>query len=162
MKIIMDLMSGKEDLYMNETRLEHEYKLVLNEIFDFCLDNNLYIIPDISRIETDGRVLSFKVYKNNSKEFVREYTIVFSKVSDIDSTICAVKQNIINALKPIYTMTLSEKQVKEIIAEYLMENGYIVVSDDVSIQLEERLVGFRTDNEYETYFKGVKVNYRKQ
>lgn len=147
---------------MNETRLEHEYKLVLNEIFDFCLDNNLYIIPNISRIETDGRVLSFKVYKNNSKEFVREYTIVFSKVSDIDSTICAVKQNIINALKPIYTMNLSEKQVKEIIAEYLMENGYTVVSDDVSIQLEERLVGFRTDNEYETYFKGVKVNYRKQ
>jgi hypothetical protein len=147
---------------MNETRLEHEYKLVLNEIFDFCLDNNLYIIPDISRIETDGRVLSFKVYKNNSKEFVSEYTIVFSKVSDIDSTICAVKQNIINALKPIYTMNLSEKQVKEIIAEYLMENGYTVVSDDVSIQLEERLVGFRTDNEYETYFKGVKVNYRKQ
>lgn len=147
---------------MNETRLEHEYKLVLNEIFDFCLDNNLYIIPDISRIETDGRVLSFKVYKNNSKEFVSEYTIIFSKVSDIDSTICAVKQNIINALKPIYTMNLSEKQVKEIIAEYLMENGYTVVSDDVSIQLEERLVGFRTDNEYETYFKGVKVNYRKQ
>lgn len=145
---------------MNETRLDHDYKLVLKEIFDFCLDNNLYIRPDMSRIETDACVLSFKVYKNISNEFVREYTIVFSDVSDIERTIYAVKQNIINALKPIHTMNLSEKQVKEIIAEYLMENGYTVDSDDVSILLEERMVGFRPDNEYETYFKGVKVKYR--
>ena len=41
-----------------------------------------------------------------------------------------------------------------------MENGYTVDSDDVSILLEERMVGFRPDNEYETYFKGVKVKYR--
>lgn len=145
---------------MNETRLEYDYKLVLNEIFDFCLDNNLYMIPDTSRIETDDRVLSFKVYKIKTNEFVKEYKIVFSKVSDIELTIHAVKQHILDVLKPIYTMNLSEEQVKEIIAEYLMEDGYIVDSNDVSIQLEKRLVGFRTDNEYETYFKGVNVKYR--
>lgn len=146
---------------MNETRLDHDYKLVLKEIFDFCLDNNLYIRPDMSRIETDACVLSFKVYKNVSNEFVKKYTIVFSKVSDIERTIYTVKQDIINVLKPIYTMNLSEKQVKEIIAEYLIKNGYTVDSDDVSIQLEERLVGFSPDNEFETCFKGVKVKYRK-
>lgn len=56
-------------------------------------------------------------------------------------------------LKKKITITLSENDVKEIVAEYLTSNGYRVDSDDVFLNVERTTKGYGM-GEYEvTRFK---------
>lgn len=55
------------------------------------------------------------------------------------------------------TLSLSEENVKEIIADYLTKEGYAVSSNDVTISIGMRTVGYFVDEHDEPYFKEIAV-----
>lgn len=55
------------------------------------------------------------------------------------------------------TIELSEKDVQEIIATYLQENGYKVSSDDVMLSIASKTEGHHTNEHTVHYFKGAYI-----
>lgn len=51
------------------------------------------------------------------------------------------------------TITLSESDVKKIVAEYLTREGYRVTSNDVSLEVGNKWVGYGMDEHQVPYFK---------
>ena len=52
------------------------------------------------------------------------------------------------------TITLTENDVKEIVAEYLTHKGYKVASDNVTLSVGNEWVGYGMDEHQEPRFKG--------
>lgn len=55
------------------------------------------------------------------------------------------------------TINLSEDDVKEIIADYCNKNGYKVKTDDVTLSIGGRCVGYGPAERMQYYFAGAKV-----
>lgn len=51
------------------------------------------------------------------------------------------------------TVSLSESDVKEIVAEYLTKAGYKVIPSDVTISVGNKWVGYGKDEHQVPYFK---------
>lgn len=51
------------------------------------------------------------------------------------------------------TITLTENDLKEIVAEYLTEKGYKVTTDNVTLSVGNKWVGFGMDEHQVTFFK---------
>lgn len=64
-------------------------------------------------------------------------------------------------IKKIITIELSEKDVKEIIADYLIKDGYPVTADDVTLSSGSRIEGYGLDEHEVNYFKAAYVKCRK-
>lgn len=65
-------------------------------------------------------------------------------------------------IKKNITIELSEKDVKEIIADYLNKKGYKITVDDVNISVGSRIEGYGT-GEYEVnYFKAAYAKYKEK
>lgn len=61
-------------------------------------------------------------------------------------------------IKKNTTINLSKEDVKEIISEYLSNNGFKVKKDDITFSVGSRIEGYGM-GEYEVnYFKGALVN----
>ena len=55
------------------------------------------------------------------------------------------------------TISLSESDVKEIVAEYLKKEGYNVAANDVKISVGTKWEGWGLDEHQVTYFKECSV-----
>lgn len=60
-------------------------------------------------------------------------------------------------VKKNITIELLERDVQEIIANYLQENGYKVSSDDVMFSITSKTEGHYTNEHTVHYFKGVYI-----
>ena len=60
-------------------------------------------------------------------------------------------------IKKNITIELSEDDVKEIIASYLKNEGYVVTSDNVNLSVGSRITGFGMGECKEVYFKAAYV-----
>ena len=56
-------------------------------------------------------------------------------------------------IKKKITISLSEADVKEIVAEYLTKEGYKVIPSDVKLEVGTKWVGYGKDEHQEPYFK---------
>lgn len=61
-------------------------------------------------------------------------------------------------IKKNITINLSEEEVKQIIAEYLYNEGYKVRADDVTLSVGSRLEGYGMAEHEVHYFKGAYIN----
>ena len=65
-------------------------------------------------------------------------------------------------IKKNITIELSEKDVKEIIADYLNKEGYKITVDDVSLSVGSRIEGYGM-GEYEVnYFKAAYIKFKEK
>ena len=64
-------------------------------------------------------------------------------------------------IKKNITINLSEDDVKEIITEYCIKNGYDVITEDVNLLVCRRSVGYASMEHDEWFFAGAKVNVKK-
>ena len=65
-------------------------------------------------------------------------------------------------IKKNITIELSENDVKEIIASYLKNEGYVVTSDNVNLSVGSRIKGFGMGEYEEVYFKAAYVKYKEK
>lgn len=65
-------------------------------------------------------------------------------------------------IKKNITINLSEDDVKEIIAEYCIKNGYKVNAEDVEVSINSRYVYLGGIGHMEHYFAGAKVNVKEE
>lgn len=65
-------------------------------------------------------------------------------------------------IKKNITIELSENDVKEIIASYLKNEGYIITSDNVNLSVGLRTKGFGMGEYEETYFKAAYVKCKEK
>ena len=65
-------------------------------------------------------------------------------------------------IKKNITIELSEKDVKEIIADYLQKEGYRVVSEDVKLSVGQKLEGYMMDEHYVSYFEGAFIKCKEK
>lgn len=65
-------------------------------------------------------------------------------------------------IKKNITINLSEDDVKEIITEYCIKNGYDVNTEDVNLLVCKRSVGYGPMEHDEWSFAGAKVNVKEK
>ena len=65
-------------------------------------------------------------------------------------------------IKKNITINLSEDDVKEIITEYCIKNGYNVITEDVNLLVCNRSVGYGPMEHDEWFFAGAKVNAKEE
>lgn len=65
-------------------------------------------------------------------------------------------------IKKNITINLSEDDVKEIITEYCIKNGYDVITEDVNLLVCKRSVGYGPMEHDEWFFAGAKVNVKEK
>ena len=65
-------------------------------------------------------------------------------------------------IKKNITIELSENDVKEIIASYLKNEGYVVTSDNVNLSIGLRIQGFGMGEHEEAYFKAAYVKCKEK
>ena len=61
-------------------------------------------------------------------------------------------------IKKNITINLSEDEVKQVIADYLIREGYDVTAKDVSLSVGTRSEGYGMAEHDVTYFKGCYIN----
>ena len=57
---------------------------------------------------------------------------------------------------------LSEKDLKDIVSDYLRKEGYPVESDDVTFSHQTRLEGYGISERYVSYFGGAEIKYKEK
>ena len=65
-------------------------------------------------------------------------------------------------IKKNITIELSEKDVKEIISNYLNKEGYKVSVDDISLSVGSRIEGYGLNEMEVNYFKAAYVKYKEK
>ena len=65
-------------------------------------------------------------------------------------------------IKKNITINLSEDDVKEIITEYCIKNGYDVITEDVNLLVCKLSVGYGPMEHNEWSFAGAKVNVKEK
>lgn len=65
-------------------------------------------------------------------------------------------------IKKNITINLSEDDVKKIITEYCIKNGYEVTTEDVNLLVCKRSVGYGPMEHDEWSFAGAKVNVKEK
>lgn len=65
-------------------------------------------------------------------------------------------------IKKSITINLSGEEVKQIIAEYLYNEGYKVCADDVALSVGSRLEGYGMAEHEVRYFEGAYINCKEK
>ena len=65
-------------------------------------------------------------------------------------------------IKKSITINLSANDVKEIIADYLKKDGYVVTVDDISFSAGSRCEGYGMAEHYVSYFDGASVKCKER
>jgi hypothetical protein len=65
-------------------------------------------------------------------------------------------------IKKSIRIELSENDVKEIIADYLNRDGYVVTTDDINLSVGSRLKGYGMGEYEEHYFQAAYVNCKEK
>lgn len=65
-------------------------------------------------------------------------------------------------IKKNITIELSEEDVKNIIADYLNNDGYNVTADDVVLSVDSKLEGYGPMEHIVNYFKGASIKCKEK